>query len=160
MSRLDELNSDPDVDSAITNLTEMVAASFFTEMDEDVQKVIDPTTGKEKPHPNKVKLDAWAEKHRLDENLKMAVREAFEKGFFVIDLDPDDDFEPKVLPSESMFMWRKVDEKSLINLPKSSAGKLWAHGKERTSTALFGGLTKSHRLIPTVKHWRSASRTS
>jgi hypothetical protein len=124
MSRLDELNSDPDVDSAITNLTEMVAASFFTEMDEDVQKVIDPTTGKEKPHPNKVKLDAWAEKHRLDENLKMAVREAFEKGFFVIDLDPDDDFEPKVLPSESMFMWRKVDEKKPYKFTQEFGGQV------------------------------------
>ena len=81
MSRLDEINADPDVETAITNLTEMVAAGFFTEMGQDVPKVTDQTTGKEKPHPNKVKLDAWAEKHRADEVLKMAVREAFKKAF-------------------------------------------------------------------------------
>ncbi len=111
MCRLDEINSDPDVETAVTNLTEMVAASFFTEMGQDVEKKIDSKTGKEIPHPNKVKLDAWNEKHRVDEVVKMAVREAFEKGFFAIDLDPDDDFEPKVLPSDSMYMWRRVDEK-------------------------------------------------
>jgi hypothetical protein len=124
MSRLDEINADPDIDSAITNLTEMVAASFFTEMGEDVQKIIDPATGKEKTHPNKVKLDAWAEKHRVDENLKMAVREAFEKGFFAIDLDPDDDFEPKVLPSESMYMWRKPDEKKPYKFTQEFGGQV------------------------------------
>jgi hypothetical protein len=124
MTRLDEINADPDVDSAITNLTEMVAATFFTEMGEDVQKTTDPATGKEKPHPNKVKLDTWCEKHRADEVLKMAVREAFEKGFFAIDLDPDDDFEPKVLPSESMYMWRKPDEKKPYKFTQEFGGRV------------------------------------
>ena len=124
MSRLDEINADPDVETAITNLTEMVAAGFFTEMGQDVPKVTDPTTGKEKPHPNKVKLDAWAEKHRADEVLKMAVREAFEKGFFAIDLDPDDNFEPKVLPSESMYMWRHVDEKKPYKFTQEFGGQV------------------------------------
>ncbi len=123
MTSLDDINSDPDIDSAITNLTEMVAATFFTEMGEDVPKVTDPSTGKEKPHANKVKLDAWCEKHRVDEVLKMAVREAFEKGFFAIDLDPDNDFEPKVLPSESMYMWRKADSKQAYKYTQEFGGR-------------------------------------
>ncbi len=123
MSRLDEINADPDVDSAITNFTEMVAASFFTEMGEDVPKTTDQA-GKEKPHPNKVKLDAWCEKHRADEVIKMAVREAFEKGFFAIDLDPDDDNEPKVLPSDSMYMWRRADEKKPYKYTQEFGGRV------------------------------------
>jgi hypothetical protein len=124
MTRLDEINADPDIDSAITNLTEMVAASFFTEMGKDVEKKIDPKTNKEIPHPNKVKLDAWCEKHRFDEIMKMAVREAFENGFFAIDLDPDNDFEPKVLPSQSMYMWRKVDEKNAYKFTQEFGGRV------------------------------------
>jgi hypothetical protein len=124
MSRLDEINADPDVETAITNLTEMVAASFFTEMGQDVEKKTDPKTGKEIPHANKTKLDAWNEKHRIDEVVKMAVREAFEKGFFAIDLDPDDDYEPKVLPSDSMYMWRHVDEKKPYKFTQEFGGSV------------------------------------
>lgn len=110
MPDLDDLNADPDVDSAITNLTELVASGFYTEMPEGTPKTLGPD-GKELPHPNKAKFDAWAEKHHFDEYVKMAVREAFEKGFFAMDFDPDNDYDPKVLPSDSMYMWRKVTEK-------------------------------------------------
>jgi len=58
-----------------------------------------------------VKLDKWLEEHRGDENIKMAVREALEKGFFMIDCDPDKNYELKVLPSDSMYFWRKEDQK-------------------------------------------------
>ncbi len=129
MSRLDEINEDPDVETAITNLTELVAASFFTEMGDDVEKKTDPKTKKEIPHPNKVKLDEWCAKHRFDEVMKMAVREAFENGFFAIDLDPDNDFDPKVLPSQSMYMWRKVDEKEAYKYTQEFGGQVsdtWA----------------------------------
>jgi len=52
MAKLDDINSDPDVDYAITVLTEMTAASFFTEMREDVPKTFDKE-GKEVRTPIK-----------------------------------------------------------------------------------------------------------
>ena len=121
MAKLDEINEDPDVDSAITLMTEMIASSFFTEMREEVPKNLDSNKN-EVPHPNKKKLDEWCEKHRADENIKMAVREALEKGFFVIDCDPDDDFEVKVLPSDSMYMWRKPTEKKPYKFTQEFGG--------------------------------------
>ncbi len=121
MGDLDDLNRDPDVESAITTLTEMVATSFFTEMDKEAELPVG-TDGKRKEHPNKIKFDKWCEKHRGDEVIKMAVRESFEKGFFVIDLDPDDDFEPTVLPSESIWFWRKPNEKKPYKVTQEFGG--------------------------------------
>lgn len=63
---------DPEVSTAITVLSDMVAGvGFYTEMPEDV----DPD------HPNKVKVDEWCEDQNLDEVLKTIVQVRYEYGF-------------------------------------------------------------------------------
>ncbi len=111
MSRLDEINQDPDVDVAITIMTEMVASGYYTEMGDEVSKNLGGD-GKEVLHPNKAKLDNWGQKAHADERFTMAVREMFEKGFFAIELDPADN-SLKVLPSDTMYMWRDKTGKLL-----------------------------------------------
>ena len=102
---LDEINKDPDVETAITVMTEMVASGFFTEMGQDVPKQINDK-GVEIPNPHKVVVDKWNELVHADETLTMAVREMFEKGFFAVDRDPTENNKLKVLPSSTMYIWR------------------------------------------------------
>jgi hypothetical protein len=113
MPKLDELNKDPELETAITVMTELVASGFYTEMGENVPEKTDPTTGKTIEHPNKTKIDEWSAAINADEKISLAVREMFEKGFSATEIIPDQNNDLKVLPSETVFIWRNKLGKTL-----------------------------------------------
>jgi hypothetical protein len=105
MSKLDELNNDPELETAITIMTEMIASGFYTEMGAQVPKQTD-AQGKEIVHPHKLKVDAWNEAINADEKIAEAVRVMLEKGFVAIEIIPEENNDLKVLPSQTMFIWQ------------------------------------------------------
>jgi hypothetical protein len=105
MSKLDELNKDPELETAITIMTEMVASGFYTEMGEQIPKQLD-AQGKEIVHPHKLKVDKWNEDVNADEKIATAVREMFEKGFVALEMLPEANNDIVVLPSDTMYVWR------------------------------------------------------
>jgi len=106
MPRLDELNKDPEIETAITVKTQMIGGSgFHTEMSKKVKETKDDD-GQTVPHPNRQKIDDWAEETNADEEIALAVRVMYERGFSATEIDPEDNFSLNVLPSDSFFIWR------------------------------------------------------
>jgi hypothetical protein len=106
MPQLEKLNKDPEIETAITVKTQMIGGSgFHTEMGKDVKEEKD-ADGQIKPHPNRKKIDDWSESINADEKIALAVRVMYEKGFSATEIDPDDEFSLKVLPSDAFFIWR------------------------------------------------------
>jgi hypothetical protein len=106
MERLDDLNRDPEIETANTVNTEMlVGVGFYTEMPEDKTAKKTATSPNVGEHPNKILVDAYCERVNLDEKLRMVSRTAFEKGFAPVEIE--DDLNIKILPPETFYIWRK-----------------------------------------------------
>lgn len=103
MDKLNTLNKDPEIETAITVMSEMVCSGYFTEMGEDVPKITGEN-GKTVDHLHKKTIDDWGEKVNADEKIGLAVRVMFEKGFSATEIL--DDYDLRVLPSETFFIWR------------------------------------------------------
>lgn len=121
LSNIDEINKDPELETAITVMTEMVASGFYTEMGEGVEVPKKPD-GSPGVHPNKAKIDAWNEEVNADENISVAVRQMFEKGFSCTQLLPDEEYKLQVLPSETIYYWRKPTEAEAYKITQKVGG--------------------------------------
>lgn len=100
MGRYEDMNRDPEVETAIMILTDMVAGvgGYFT-MPE----------GTDPKHPNKKKADDWAESINLDEKIAEAVRTHFQNGFCPVERLPDGNLQ--MLPPETFYKWRNMKGK-------------------------------------------------
>lgn len=95
MGDYNQLNSDGEVESAITLLTDMMAGvGFHTKMPEDTND----------DHPNKKTIDDWNKEVNLDKVLKEIARVRYEKGFCPVEII--DQTEIRFLPPETIFRHR------------------------------------------------------
>jgi len=142
MPRLDELNRDPILETAITIKTEMVAGvGIYTEM---------PEGEKQKDHPNKTKVDEYNETINLTGTLLQAVRVHFEKGF--CPCERLEDGKLKLMPPETFFMWRKKTGEVFKYTQEvdGSVVATWSTAKELKDIILF-----VHKGSPTHPYGRA-----
>jgi hypothetical protein len=101
MSMYPKWNSDPQVSIAIDLLTDMIAVDYYVQMAE-----VDRSGKDLKPdHPNLRKIETYLKDIDFRDKYRQIQRTKFEEGFCAVVRLPDGSL--KVLPSESIYFWRK-----------------------------------------------------
>jgi len=110
MGSYEKWGKDPESRVALEVLNQIIAGvGYYTEMPEEYQ-----TKEGEKNHPNKIKVDDYAEDINLDEKIQEINYQTMHKGFCPVERYESDDspYDLRILPSETFFKY--VDKKGTI----------------------------------------------
>lgn len=133
MGEYERWSKDPEACIALEVLTNIIAGvGIYTEMPDDVPEEQRLT------HPNKLKIDEFAENTNLDEQLSKIVWNMIAKGFCPVEVL--DDKRLKVLPPETFFMHRDKKGTVLKYTQERSRGDViakWETPQEMADVLLF-----------------------
>lgn len=119
MDSYEEWSKDPEASIALEVLTGIISGvGFYTEMPDEVPEEERLT------HPNKLKIDEYAESVNLDEKLNQNVWQSITKGFSPAEkiVGFDGQIDLKTLPAESFYMYRDKKGTLLKYTQERSAG--------------------------------------